>query len=160
MAGLKLSHSFRDVVLSVGSWKSVASWRAPGGGGTNDQMVRLSSLKLAASGQSGDAEALGFRIARVQAGTGTGTSQAPQKLNNALTAVPRSTCRHTFTAEPTDDGTSPYLFEDKFHPQGGDVQNWEFDDFLVKEGTEVAVQIIVPTGGTAIKVSGHIIGEE
>jgi len=160
MAGLNLSHSFRDVTLSVGSWKTVASWRAPGGGGTNDQMVRLSSLKLASNGQSGDSEALGIRLARVQAGTGTATTQTPQKVNNALSAVPRSICKVNFTAEPTDDGTSPYLFEDKFHPQGGNVQNWEFDEFIVKEGTEVAVQLMVPTGGTAVKVSGHLIGEE
>src|SRR3972149_3755359 len=84
MAGLNLSHSFRDVTLSVGSWKTVASWRAPGGGGTNDQMVRLSSLKLASNGQSGDSEALGIRLARVQAGAGDAATPEPLSLRGQV----------------------------------------------------------------------------
>jgi hypothetical protein len=155
MAGLNCSVNFDDVTLAVGSYKTVASVQAPA-----NHMVRVKSLWVCANGVAGDAEHLYVRFCRVTGATGTGTAITPQKLNNALTATPLSTARVNFTVEPTADGTLPYIFPHKIHPQGASAKEASFDECFIKEATELSLQVQVPSGGTAVKCSGHLIIEE
>lgn len=155
MACLEVSAGFTDVTLSVNAWKSVVSIKAPA-----NQMIRIRSLKFCGNGIAGDAEPCGLRWADVQASTGTATTYTPQKVNRQIGVTVQSVTRHTFTAEPTDNGTAPYIFPDKFHPQGGISNSFEFSNFIIQAGGEMALQLFVPTGGTAIKVSGHVLYEE
>lgn len=155
MAGLNCSVNWDDVTLAVGSYKTVASVNAPA-----NHMVRVKSLWVCANGVAGDAEHLYVRLCRVTETTGTGDTITPQKLNNALTATPQSVARVNFTAEPTADGTLPYIFPHKIHPQGSSAKDCSFDDVYIKEDTELSVQVKVPSGGTAVKCSGHLIIEE
>lgn len=155
MAGLNLQLPFFEVTLTVNAWKTAAAIKAP-----TNQMLRVKGAKLATDGIAGDAQPLLFRLARITPGNGTATSATPQKTNDAMTATPQSTGRINFTAEPTDDGTAPYTYADAFHPQGGLAEPMEFDEVYVKEGKELALQIKVPSGGTAVKVTGHLKYEE
>jgi hypothetical protein len=155
MAGVKCSVNFAAVSTAVGSYKTIASVRAP-----TNQMVKLLSFAAHANGIAGDAQPLPFRLCRVTAGSGTGTSTTPIKLNNALTVTVQATARVNFTAEPTADGTDPYLLPGLFHPQGGIVREVEFSEVYLKEATELALQVQVPTGGTAVTLTGSLTVEE
>ena len=154
MAGLNLCVNWIDVALASGSYKTMCAIKAGA-----DQMVRIKSIWQSSAGIAGDAEPLSVRLCRIVADSGTGTGTTPQKLNNALTATPRSTCRNNFTVEPTESGTAPYIFPHKSHPQGASSKECSFDDVFVNEDTEIAVQIKLPSGG-AINNTGHVIIEE
>jgi hypothetical protein len=155
MAGLNLSVNFDDVTLSVDAYKTVASIQAP-----TNHMVRVKSLWVCANGVAGDAEHLYVRLCRVTGATGTGTAVTPQKLNNGLSCAALSTARVNFTGEPTADGTLPYIYPHKIHPQGASAKEASFDECFIKEGTELALQVKVPSGGTPVECSGHLIIEE
>jgi hypothetical protein len=155
MAGLGESVNFAAVATTVASYKTIASVRAPA-----NQMVQLKGFSAHAAGVAGDAAPLPFRLCRVTAGTGTGTATTPIKTNNGLTCTPQATARVNFSAEPTADGTEPYLYPGLFHPQGGITREVEFNDCWIKEGTELALQVQVPTGGTAVTLTGHLLVEE
>jgi len=155
MAGLNCSANFEDVAGTAGSWKTLLTLKAP-----TNQMLRIRRVKICGLGTAGDAKPIGVRLTRVSQGTGTGTTKTPQKLNNALTVTVQATQRINFTVEPTEDGTDPYLYAGKFHPQGGLVDDLPFDDLIVKENTEVALEVKIESGQTAITMSGHLIYEE
>ena len=155
MAGVGLSIGFDEVELVVDAWKTVASVKAPA-----NQMVKLNSIALHADGIAGDAKPLLLRLARVVAGSGSASAATPQKLNNALTVTPQTTARKNFTTEPTADGTDPYIRPGLFHPQGGIIRDDTFSGLYLKEGSELAVQVKVPSGGVAVKVTGGAEVEE
>lgn len=155
MAGLNLSISFDDVTLTVGSFKTVLCVKAP-----TNQMVRVKSIWQAFSGVAGDAAPLDVRLMRTTAASGTGITVVAQKLCTSLSATAQTTARKNFTVEPTADGTDPYLYWHKVHPQGASAKESTFDECFIKEGTELALQIKVPSGGTAVTTSGHMIVEE
>lgn len=157
MARLDCCVNFRNLQLAAAAtWKTMASIEAPA-----EQMIAIKRIKITGNGIAGDAEPIEVRLTRVEASSGTGTATTPQKINNALTATPQATARVAFSSEPTEDGTDPYLYPSKFHPQGGSVDELTFDgEIIVAEGTELALEMQVPTAGTQIYVSGHIIYEE
>ncbi|MFH0903175.1 MAG: hypothetical protein V2A73_21310 [Pseudomonadota bacterium] len=155
MAGNVFCIGFTDVVTVVNTWKTMASIRAP-----TNQMVHVKRVKVVGAGIAGDAEPLGVRLARVTAGTGTRTVAVAQKLNNALPCAVQSTVCVNFTAAPTDSGTDPWLYPSRFHAQGGQADDVTFDDLWIAENTELALQVRVPSGGTAITATGHIVAEE
>lgn len=156
MAGLKSSIAFEDVATAgSATWKTIASVKAP-----TNQMLRLLRVKICGEGIAGDAKPLGVRLARVTAASGTATTGTMVKLNNALSATVQAVGRTNFTVEPSLDGTTPYLYSGKFHPQGGQVDDLAFEDCYLKEATELALQVYTPSGGSAINVSGHIEVEE
>lgn len=156
MAGLETSLNFEDVQLAAaGSWKTVVSVKAP-----TNQMVRVKTIAISGEGTAGDAKPVECRLVRVTADSGTGTASTPIKLNNALTATVQAAGRVNFTAEPTESGTSPYMYPFKFHPQGSFVFEKSFDTLYVKEATELAVECKIASGGTQINVSGHLVLEE
>lgn len=155
MAGLKCCANFEDILTVVGSWKTVISLRA-----TLYDIVRVCRVKIHGEGIAGDAKPVAVRLTRVVASSGTGTTGLAIKLNNAFPLTPETVVRYNFTVEPTETGTTPYLYVSKFHPQGGQADDITFDDLMIDSGTELALQIKVPAGGTAINVTGHIIIEE
>lgn len=156
MAGLETSVNFEDVQLaSAGTWKTIVSVKAP-----TNQMVRIKSLAVHGEGIAGDAAPVEGRWVRVTADSGTGTATTPIKLNNALTATVQAAARVNFTAEPTESGTNPYIFPFKVHPQGGLVRDHWGDGFFIKEATEIALEMKIPSGGTQFNVTGHVILEE
>jgi hypothetical protein len=156
MAGLKFTLGFEDVALVANTWVTLVSARAP-----TNQMAQLLGLKLAGSGVAGDAKPVSFRMRRVTAGSGTGTTVAAQKTHNAISCNVQTVGRNAFSAAPSDDaGAAPYMFPDKFHPQGGIINSFEFDDVYVKEATELAVEAKLAASETVISVSGHIHCEE
>jgi len=154
MAGLKASVNFFDVELAVASWKTIASIKAPA-----NQPVRILKFVLTGNGVAGDAEPCDVRLTRITADSGTGTATTPIKLNNALGATVQSVARVNFTAEPTESGTAPYLYPQKFHPQSGVMHDVTFDDCFIAHATEICLEAQVPAG-SAIDVTGHIIIEE
>jgi len=154
MARLRLCGNWEDVALAVGSWKTVASVKAGA-----DQVELIKRVRLATDGIAGDAKPLEFRMQRVTAGTGTGVTVTASKLNETNGTTPRSVFRNNFTAGPTE-ASNGVLGQDKFHPQGGEYQDFSFEDLEVAQGNEIAVQVKVPSGGTAVNCSGHIIYEE
>lgn len=153
MARLEFSAGFTDVATAAAAWKTVLSLRAPA-----NQLVAVKRVKIHGAGIAGDAEPFRMRLARVQAGTGTATTSAGLKLNNAIGATVQTVVKVNFTSEPTDDGTAPYLYPDKFHPQGGKGDETTFDNLTIAHATELALQVYAPAGDTA--VAGHIIAEE
>lgn len=154
MAGLNLSVNFDDVALVVGSYKTVAAVQAPA-----NQMVRIKGFWVCTNGIAGDAEHIYVRLTRTTA-SGTGTTITPVKLNNALTATAQCVCKVNFTVEPTLDGTLPYIYPHKIHPQGASAKDCSFDEVYIKEGCQIALQVQVPSGGTIVKCSGHLLIEE
>ncbi len=155
MAGTETHIGFDDVQTTVGSWSKIASVKSP-----TNQMTRIKRLVVASNGVSGEAEALKMRLTRIVKDSGTASAVVAQKTNDGLTVTPQVAGRHTFTANPTEDGTSPYLAQDKFHPQGGVSHVFEFDNLFVKEGKELMLEVFTPTGGSAVKLSGHFACEE
>jgi hypothetical protein len=155
MAGVGLSVNFDNVALAVGSFKTVAAVKAP-----TNQMVRLKSFGFSTDGIAGDAVPLEYRLARITAASGTGTATTPIKLNNAMTVTVQTTARKNFTSEPSDSGTAPYLYPGLIHPQGGLSRDVTFDDIFIDGGTELALQVKVPTGGTAVNATGCLLVEE
>lgn len=156
MARVNICLGFTDAATVAGAWKTLASLRAPA-----NQIVALKRVRLHGEGIAGDAKPIGVRLCRITPGNGSATTVTPLKLNNALSLTVQTVGRITFTGtEPTDDGTAPYLMPDKFHPQGGKGDEMTFDDFLIANGTELALQVLVPSGQTAIPVSGHMVAEE
>ena len=154
MAGLRACVNF-DATTAADAWKGACSIAAP-----TNQMVKILKVKLTGTGTAGDAVPVEARFTRITKGTGTATAATPQKLNNALTATVQTTAKHTFTIAPTEDGTAPYLYYGGFHPQGGLSDDLTFDEFTVKENTEVLLEVKVPSGGAAGNVRGNIVFEE
>jgi hypothetical protein len=154
MAGLKLCVCWEDVLLVVGSWKTVGSIRAG-----SDQKVQLEGSRLATDGIAGDAKSLEFRIQPVTAGSGTGTAITPSKVQGFDATTPRSIARVNFSAEPTATANA-VLCQDKFHPQGGEWQDFTFKDVYTAAAGEVAVQVKVPSGQVAVNCSGHLWATE
>jgi hypothetical protein len=156
MAGLKCSVNFDDADLPVNSWKTVCALKAP-----TNQALQVLKANFFPNGVSGDAEHLDFRLTRITAASGTGTATTPIKLDNRLSTTPQATARIDFSAEPTEDGTAPYIYPGRCHPQGALMMEVIFDDAFIKEGTELALQIKVPSGGASTTdARGHIIYEE
>jgi hypothetical protein len=156
MAGLRFSVNAEDVPLAVAAWKTVCSVRAP-----TNQAVQCLRAAMFPEGVDGAAKPLGVRLTRITAGNGTATSTTPIKLDNRLSTTVQSTARRHFTGtEPTEDGTAQYLFVGKTHPQGALIQEVTFDDVFIKEGTEVALQLFVPTGGSGVNCTGNFYCEE
>lgn len=153
MARLEFSAGFTDVATAAAAWKTVLSLRA-----ATNQLVAVKRVKIHGAGIAGDAEPFRMRLARVVAGSGSATAGTCLKLNNAIGATVQSVARINFTVEPTNDGTDPYLYPDKFHPQGGKGDETTFDNLVIAHNTELAVQVYAPAGTTA--VSGHVIAEE
>lgn len=158
MAEAQLQVGWNDLTLAVNAWKTLASVKAGA-----DTVARLLRAKLGCSGISGDAEPLRFRLQRITADSGTGTATTPGRLTQTNKAAARASCRTNFTAEPTAVAVSApthltaELLQDMFHPQGG---TWEELNLLrteVEGAAEVALQVFVPSGGTAVKCSGHLI---
>lgn len=143
------------ILLTAGSFKTVASIKAP-----SDGPIKVKAVKLGASGIAGDAVPLVIRFRRVTPASGTGTSETPVRTNGTIAASPRSTCRINFTSEPTALSPDEILFPDRFHPQGGIANGFQISPFVQEEESEVALQIQVPTGQTAVRVTGHILFEE
>lgn len=154
MARLKLCVNFEDYELAANAWKTAAAIKAPA-----NQMVAITNLWVSMNGVAGDAEHAKVRLRRIQAGTGTGTTVTPAKVDNTRTATPQSTARVNFTVEPTDDGDLT-LYPHKVHPQGASSKDTTFSDVVLKEGTEIALQIKLPNGATAVKTDGHVEIEE
>lgn len=156
MAGLGAQLPFEDVATAgSATWKTIGSVKAP-----TNQMVHVMRLKICGEGIAGDAKPLGIRLTRITASSGTGTTATMPKTNNALSCAVQSVGRVNFTVEPSLDGTAPYLFAGKFHPQGGLVEDLSFSNVWIKEATEAALQVYTPSGGSAVNVSGHLEVEE
>ena len=149
MAGLQLCFNFEDVTLTAGAWKTLGSVKA----GT-DQHVKIDRVRLATSGVAGDALPLWFRLQPITAGTGTGTTITPSKRNRAFATTSRSVVRTNFTVEPTAIANS-VLCEDQFHPQGGESQDFSFEDILTEAAGEVAIQVFTVAAQAAVKSAGH-----
>lgn len=152
MAKLQLCLNWEDVTLSVNAWKTVGSVKAG-----SDQVLSLVRMHLGVDGISGDAKPLEVRLQRVTASSGTGTSATPGRVNETNGTTIRSSCRINFTAEPTAIATGPDLFHNKFHPQGGVINELVLLEAEVAAAQECAVQVKVPTGGNADKCSGHLV---
>jgi hypothetical protein len=156
MAAHELSLEFQDVTLSVNAWKGLISCRAAA-----NVMVKILGCRLATSGVSGSEEPLRFRLRNITPGNGTATTVTPARGYNGFTATPQLVSRKDFTGTQPTDATPPNISDsDMFHPQGGMIQSWEFRNKIVKEGTEVLVEVFVPSGGSASKCSGHLDVEE
>lgn len=154
MAGLVCSVNFDVTNIAADAWVTVASLRAP-----TNQMLKLLKANFFPNGTSGDAPHIDLRLSRVTAGSGTGTAVTPVKVNNAFTCTPQATARIAFTAEPTADGTLPFIYPSRTHPQGALMNEVVFDTVGVKEGTELALQAFVVTT-TGLDPRGHLIYEE
>lgn len=154
MAKLNLCVSWEDVALVAGSWKTVAGIQA----GT-DQVVSLKRVRLATSGVAGGAKPLEFRLHRITAASGTGTAFTPVTVNESNTTTKRSTCRVNFSAEPTLTANK-YLFQDKFHPQGGLAHEYSFSDVEIAAAAETVIQVKLPSAETVVNCSGHAVYEE
>lgn len=155
MARLKASLNFFDVQLAAGAWHTVAAIKAPA-----NAPVQILKYVITGSGIAGDAVPCDVRFTRITADSGTGTTTTPIKLNNGIDATVQSVARVDFGGganEPTESGTAPYLYPQKFHPQSGIMADVTFDDCFVKEGTEIALEAYAPV---SIDVTGHIVFEE
>jgi len=155
MARLNLCVNWDDFQLGVDAWKTVASVKAPA-----NQMVAVKGFWVCGNGVAGDAEHLKVRLRRVVADSGTGTTFVPVKTNNVMTATAQCTARVKFTVEPTDSGTDQSIYPHKTHPQGSSTKDCTFEDAVIKEGTELALQVKVPSGGVAVYTDGHLNIEE
>lgn len=155
MAGVNLSLGFLNVATVANAWKMIATVRAP-----TNQMVKLKRVRLGGNGQAGEAKSARFRLAGIVPGSGTpGGTITPTKICNALTVTPQTTGRYSVVT-PTAESPVRELFPDAFHPQGGEWQDFEFDNLLLKEGTETGVELFVETGEDPITVTGHLLVEE
>lgn len=155
MARLEFNAGFSNVNGAVGSWKGILSVRAP-----TNQVVAVKRVKISGHGTSGDAKPIDVRLTRISAGTGTATTITPQKLNNIYTATVQSVAKKDFTVAPTEDGTDPHIYEGNLHPQTGFVDELTFSDLTIKEGTELLLEVKIPSSESQIPFSGHMICEE
>ena len=154
MAGLRCSVNFDMTDVAADAWKTVCALKAP-----TNQMLKLLKANFFPNGTTGDAPHIDLRLTRITAASGTGTAVTPIKLNNAFSCTPQATARMAFTSEPTEDGTSPYIYPSRTHPQGALMNEVVFDEVGIKEGTELALQCKVVTT-TGIDPRGHLIYEE
>jgi uncharacterized protein (DUF2126 family) len=154
MAKLGLCLNWEDVTLSVNAWKTVGAIKAG-----SDQQIAIERVRLATGGVAGDAIPLEVRLQPVTAASGTGTSATPSKRNRSNGTTARSTARVNFSAEPTSTANS-HIGQDKFHPQGGEFQDFTFGDVVSAAAEEWAIQVKVPSGQTAVTCSGHCFYEE
>jgi hypothetical protein len=154
MARLFMCLNWEDVTLSVNAWKTVGAIKA----GSSQGLV-LERVRMATSGVAGDAIPLEVRLQPITADSGTGTNATPSKRKRTNSVSTRATCRVNFSAEPTSTANS-HVGQDKFHPQGGELQDLKFDEVELAGGEEIAIQVKVPGGQTAVACSGHAFWEE
>jgi hypothetical protein len=164
MAGLNVAVNFSNVACVVGSWKTICGVTAPTGSGLQ-QMLRVKSFSLAFDGTDGVAKPLEYRLVRATISTGTNTTATAYKLCNSFGATPRTVGHVNYTVEPTYGGsaiddTTPQFFRGLVHPQGGVIREVTFDEVIVEHGTDLVLQVKIPSAGSIVNATGCIVVEE
>lgn len=141
-----------DIALAAATPKTVLQVVAP-----SNQDVPLRGFSIAGDGVSGTGEPFTVELV-IQSDAGTSSVATPVKDNQQHGAI-QTTARKNCTAEPT---TTDVLRRYSVHPQDGieRVFGGPGDEITVVGGTRLGIRCTLPTGATAINVSGHIAFEE
>jgi hypothetical protein len=156
MAGVNLHVVFLEEETVDTVWKTLATIKAPA-----DRRLRIKGYAIGFDGIAGDAIPIQTRFVDVTVDSGIATiSDATNFLDTELIGMTPLPQRAEFTGAPTA-GTN-ILYPGTLHPQGGQMAQIEFDDFLVGGAAvvEVALQIKLVNNQTTVKVSGYISVEE
>lgn len=147
MAGLKVAVRTGNVAVS-NTPKTVLMITAGSGVG-----LSLKNWSIGVDGTSPTEGKLTVEIVRkFTAGTGTGTTNNPQKVSGHGGSV-QCTAKDNYTVEPTT-GSSYVMFSTLVHPQG----NYQVPcDILVDAGETIAFRVTSPT---AKNVQVSVLAEE